>query len=259
MRATAEVITSAGLKVKVWWWALLLTYALLWAGGVGSQLTLGATPPGAAWAAPAFLFAAGLIVLLSAPPPDQACLAGVALLGFAAEVAGSHSGLIFGRYRYTDALFPQVWGVPLAMACAWLILSAYVKQMITAFALPAWLEVVAASLWLTALDLVIDPLAAGRLGYWHWLEGGRYYGVPLHNFLGWFAVGLVTFGLLRAGRRGRWGLNRWAGRLGLSVVAFFTIICWRHGLLWAGVGGVALAAVHFGASHRRPPAAGGKG
>ena len=33
-------------------------------------------------------------------------------------------------------------------------------------------------------------------GYWRWLTAGRYRGIPLTNFAGWFATGLVVMALL---------------------------------------------------------------
>jgi putative membrane protein len=35
-------------------------------------------------------------------------------------------------------------------------------------------------------------------GYWSWPGGGRYEGVPLTNFAGWLATGLVVFALAAA-------------------------------------------------------------
>ena len=38
---------------------------------------------------------------------------------------------------------------------------------------------------MVALDLLIDPLASGPLGYWIWEAKGWFCGVPLVNFFGW--------------------------------------------------------------------------
>lgn len=40
------------------------------------------------------------------------------------------------------------------------------------------------------LDLVLDP-AAVAIGFWQWNGSGRYYGVPLINFLGWALTSFV--------------------------------------------------------------------
>ena len=37
----------------------------------------------------------------------------------------------------------------------------------------------------TILDLVLDPIAVNE-GRWFWEMPGKYYGVPIKNFIGWF-------------------------------------------------------------------------
>ncbi len=69
----------------------------------------------------------------------------------------------------------------------------YVRQMLMNLRLSAWLEALIAASWMTAIDLVIDPLAANQLGYWRWVKSSAYYGIPLHNFAGWFVVSLIIF------------------------------------------------------------------
>jgi putative membrane protein len=49
-------------------------------------------------------------------------LAGVPPLAWLAEFIGSHTGLPFGRYSYTDLLQPQLGDVPLLIPLAWLML-----------------------------------------------------------------------------------------------------------------------------------------
>ncbi len=39
----------------------------------------------------------------------------------------------------------------------------------------------------TAMDLIIDPIQRYEK-LWEWPEGGAFYGVPVGNFIGWFAV-----------------------------------------------------------------------
>lgn len=110
---------------------------------------------------------AGLLVLVGARSRvERLLLLAVALLGFAAEVVGVHTRVPFGAYEYTDALGPRLLGVPFVMAFAWMTLAAYVKQMLARFNLAPWVEMVVAASWLTAFDLLIDPLASNQLGYW---------------------------------------------------------------------------------------------
>ena len=220
-------------------------YLILWVGGVGSHLWFGRTPDNAAWAAPAFLLLAGLLVLVAAERADRATLLAVGALGFVAEAIGVHSGWPFGRYEYTNVLQPQIIGVPLVMAAAWMVLAAYVKAMLTGFRLPAWLAALSGSLWMTALDLVIDPLAAGGLKYWRWIDTGFYYGIPAQNFLGWFVVSWLIFSALKLLKANSGQPNRWASSIGLSILLFFTFIALAHHLWLVASIGVGLCLVHL--------------
>ncbi|MBN1270051.1 MAG: carotenoid biosynthesis protein [Kiritimatiellae bacterium] len=219
---------------------LALVYAVLWVGGVVSYLFLGGPPAGAAWTAPAFLAVAALLALLLSPLCEWPILLGAAALGFAAEAVGVAFGFPFGRYHYTATLFPQVLGVPVVMAAAWLVLFAYVRQRVR--------SAPAAAAWMTAIDLVIDPLAAKTLNYWAWEGTGAYYGIPWGNFAGWFAVSLLLFALAR--RRGP--PRPYVAWLGLSVVLFFTVIAIGRGLYLAGAIGIGLVTLH--AAQARPGA-----
>ncbi|MBN1269294.1 MAG: carotenoid biosynthesis protein [Kiritimatiellae bacterium] len=220
--------------------ALLLTavYAVLWLGGVASYLFLGGPPAEAAWTAPAFLAVAALLALLLSPLSAWPTLLAVAALGFAAEALGVASGFPFGRYHYAATLLPHLLGVPVVMAAAWLVLFVYVKQMVR--------SPLAAAAWMTAIDLVIDPLAVTTLNYWAWEGTGPYYGIPWSNFAGWFIVSLALFALARK----REMPSPQAGWLGLSVVLFFTVIALGAGLYLAGAVGVGLVILH--AARTRP-------
>lgn len=179
-------------------WAI---YGAMWVGGV-----LRLRDPG--WASPAFLFMAGAIALLSAPERWKELL-GVAAVGFAAEMIGVKTGYPFGGYVYSGTLAPSILGVPLAIACAWMVLFAFVRQ----FTRNVW---IGAAL-LMATDLLIDPLASGTLGFWRWSHPGFYFGVPLSNFAGWFLVSLLMFAMNRT----RVERNLSQRVLGASVLLFF--------------------------------------
>ena len=46
----------------------------------------------------------------------------ILLLGWAVEYLGSHTGFPFGRYHYTNRLWPQLGHVPLLIPVAWLMM-----------------------------------------------------------------------------------------------------------------------------------------
>lgn len=213
-------------------WLLWAAYLFLWVGGVSSHLLTGGTPANMAWAAPVFLALAAVIVIRSELPRWQP-LALAMGTGFIAEAIGVETGYPFGSYSYTPVLAPALLGVPLVVAGAWMILFAYVRQM--------RLGVLASAAAMAALDLVIDPLAAGFLGYWKWHSTGPYYGVPWVNFAGWFAVSVFLFAL--APRQLQ--KNREAVWLGTSILLFFGAIAAVHGYFLPAALGVVQAATGY--------------
>ncbi len=216
-------------------------YAVLWLGGVGQHLFGNPAEKEFDWTASLYLFLAGVIVLLgSKAAADVASLLAVAAFGFVIEVIGVRSGLPFGSYNYTAVLQPQLFGVPIVMGFAWMVLVAAIHQTLHGSGLGRWLAVLLASLWMTAIDLLIDPLAANQLGYWHWRAAGVYYGIPAVNFAGWFVSSLLVFGFLKLR-----GTNLISSFLGLSIVMFFSLIALAHQMFVVALIGFALSGMQI--------------
>lgn len=218
-------------------------YAVMWIGGIVAYIFRGGPGPHEAWTAPAFLALAAGLVLGTSRRREALLLALAMVLGFISEYLAVQCGCIFGPYSYTDVLSPRLLEIPLVMSAAWMILVGYVKVMLARRAWPGWIDVTVASLWMTAIDLVIDPVAAGPLRYWSWVNPGSYYGIPASNFAGWFLVSAVIFTVLRLAP-GAWAENVWARRIGLTVIVFFTVIAASYGLWLAAAVGVLLLCLH---------------
>jgi len=117
-------------------------------------------------------------------------------VSWAFEELGVATGLIYGRYHYTDLLGPKLGHVPLLIPLAWFAMiypSYLIATVLTEGRLRparwgaarlAWRAAIA-GLVMTAWDVVIDPGMAAPGGSWVWEEGGPYFGVPLQNFAGW--------------------------------------------------------------------------
>ncbi|MBO0862831.1 MAG: carotenoid biosynthesis protein [Chloracidobacterium sp.] len=221
--------------------ALVSAYVVMWIGGVIALTMRGGPPPEAEWAAPVFLLLAGLITLVPASRANLGGLLAAAGIGLIAEHIGVNYGFLFGRYVYTGTLRPLLLGAPLVMASAWMVLFAYVKQTLLLFKLSKPVEMLIAGVWMVLIDLLIDPLAANRLGYWRWIDTGAYYGVPARNFLGWFAVSAVIFGIV--GQRPQ--SDSWARSVGLSILLFFTVIAVTYQLALAASAGLVLSLAHL--------------
>jgi len=193
--------------------ALAAAYAIMWIGGLA---TVGQPQPG--WASPVFLVLAG--ALSAAAAVDTRAVALFAAGGLLAEVVGVHTGFPFGRYEYTARLGPAVWGVPLAIAGAWVSLLLMAREV-------ARNRFLLGTALMTAIDLLVDPVASRVLGYWEWRQPGFWFGVPLINFAGWFVVSWAL--LLAAGPPSK--SSRLVIGIGISVIAFLAATAARFALL----------------------------
>ena len=120
----------------------------------------------------------------------------VVVISFTGEALGVATGLVFGNYYYPDGpLGPLLLGVPpliqlqyFAMAYASLMIARALGGALTTAARGWWLVAVSvmAAFGMTLLDLASDPWHATVLQQWIWRDGGPYFGIPLHNFFGWF-------------------------------------------------------------------------
>jgi len=154
--------------------------------------------------------AATLSALAGGWPAGRVLSAVVVVFGgaWAIEALGSATGYPFGAYEYTDALQPQLAGVPLLIPLAWLmmLIPAWgVAEAILAgrkVRLGRWyapLYAMVAGAAFTTWDLYLDPQMVAR-GLWLWDQPGGYFGIPWVNFLGWWLAASVLTLLVRPTR-----------------------------------------------------------
>ncbi len=134
-----------------------------------------------------------------------ALTAGLTLL---LETLGVATGWVYGAYHYTDKLGPRFLGlVPYLIPAAW-FMALYPATVIAERALPRhwsprwqrWALPFLAGMVMTAWDLVMDPLMTSAQ-HWVWEQPGAYFGIPLHNFLGWWGTtALVVAAFLLLGK-----------------------------------------------------------
>jgi putative membrane protein len=121
-----------------------------------------------------------------------AALGSVTAATAAVELVGSHTGVPFGRYRYTGVLRPAFRGVPAVVPLAWFAMGLPSR----AAGRRAFGSTVAGgAVALTAWDLFLDPQMVAE-GYWRWRRAGRYRGIPLTNYLGWVLTSAAVMALL---------------------------------------------------------------
>jgi putative membrane protein len=244
---TADRLSAQTLWRRAMLAAAVAVFAILWVGGVASQW-LGRENPHQGSLASLFLLLAGVIVLLGVRTRrGAASLVAVASMGFVVEVIGAHTGIPFGRYAYTGVLQPQLLGVPLVMGFAWMALVAFACDTTRRLRLSPRPAAVFAALLTTATDLVIDPLAANRFGYWTWAHEGAYYGIPFSNFVGWFITSLIACRIIML----RPQPNFWADFVGTAIILFFTLIALANSLLLVALIGFLLCVVRLSTAMRQ--------
>lgn len=118
------------------------------------------------------------------------------LVSFAAESIGVATGWIFGHYYYTDLLGPKILGVPPVIQVAYAAMG-YASLMtariilnggepfrkVSIFAVP-----IVATFIMVSWDVAMDPYQSTVAGDWIWQNGGPYFGVGIHNYVGWFGT-----------------------------------------------------------------------
>lgn len=180
---------------------------------------------------------------------------------FIVEGAGAKTDFLFGSYDYTERFAPSVFGVPIAIGFAWIMVVA------TSHVAARWmfpkggvLYALAGGIGAVIMDLIIDPVAYQVKGYWIWEDTGWYYGIPWTNFFGWFVVSfvlhLIIDGLMK--RKG-WNINaetpekRMLLLYGL-MIAMFILLGFIHGLWLAAIGTSILTAGYLTLAWSRKPA-----
>lgn len=132
------------------------------------------------------------------PARSGAAAFGVTAVGWLAESVGSRTGWPFGRYAYTGRLRPIVGGVPAIVPLAWFAMSAPAREAAHAALGPGTSRgrrVAGGAAALLAWDLFLDPQMVAE-GYWRWARPGRYRGIPISNFVGWFLTATVAMAVL---------------------------------------------------------------
>lgn len=108
------------------------------------------------------------------------------ILGWGIECVGVHTGVPFGNYAYGTILGWKLIDVPLLIGVNWVLLTLAAAEWMQSVLQRNWLAAISASILLTALDGLIEPVAV-KLGYWHW------YGIqpPIQNYIAWFGMSLL--------------------------------------------------------------------
>ncbi len=181
-------------------------------------------------------------------------------IGAASEVLGLYTGLVFGRYEYTDAwqpifhlpgdkpfplLLPFAWGMMAVSAYRLVsdVSSKWVRAasaaIVTAGTLPnPWMtslavamgwfafrsNIVASAYFAAGADLLMEYTMVHSLGYWRWFESGLLFVSPPHNTLGWIVVSLLAAMLIAQSPPSDLDQSREPGSVILVHLAFTLVI-----------------------------------
>lgn len=109
------------------------------------------------------------------------------IIGMVSEILGVNYGLIFGDYAYLDNLGVKILGVPVLIGFNWIILTFITGSLTSLIFKNKYMSVLLGAIFLILLDLLMEPIAP-LLGFWIFDLPT----VPLQNYIGWFAVGIIT-------------------------------------------------------------------
>jgi putative membrane protein len=163
---------------------LLLTHV---AGIIG--LTWPLTRPYFLLATPANLLVSAILLVVFQFPRNFAFYLFVLvcfIVGFAIEVIGVQTEVIFGSYQYGSTLGFKVWEVPLVIGVNWFILTYSFGILCFKLPLPKVLKSLVGALLMVILDFFIEPVAV-FFDFWTWEEET----IPTQNYWGWFGVAFL--------------------------------------------------------------------
>jgi bisanhydrobacterioruberin hydratase len=115
------------------------------------------------------------------------------LLGYAIEVIGVNSGLIFGEYRYGAGLGLKAFSTPLIIGINWLMLVYVTSSVTEKYNIRGFSGIIAASLIMLLYDIVLEQVAP-EMDMWHW-ENNQ---VPLQNYAAWFVMAVGFHSIFKA-------------------------------------------------------------
>ncbi len=116
----------------------------------------------------------------------------IGISGFLIEVAGTNTGLIFGEYKYLDALGIGILSTPFFIGLNWIFII-YLSMSIFWKVENKIIKILLAASIAVIYDLSIEPVAH-FMQMWEWKLGS----IPPRNFMAWFIISIVFSGLTQS-------------------------------------------------------------
>ena len=111
----------------------------------------------------------------------------IAIIGFASEVIGVKTGLVFGDYHYGSSLGYKLLGVPLVISLNWALLITCGIILTKSLSANKAVSAFYSAGLITLIDVLIEQLAPS-LDFWYFNTGFA----GIHNYLGWFILSFIT-------------------------------------------------------------------
>lgn len=222
-------------------------------------------PPWLEWANAFFLMLAGTLGFLyffRKFGKTAGSILGIVIfvVTFIVEGAGASVDFLFGSYDYTERFAPNLFGVPIAIGFAWLMVMATTHVLaLSIFPQGGWKYAVAGGLGAVIMDLIIDPVAYLLKGYWIWEDSGFYYDIPWTNFTGWFILAFILHLLIdrlmkrQPGTKSYGLLEKRMVLLYILITAMFVLLAVLGGLWLAAVLTTLLSALFVALAQKRRP------
>ncbi len=165
------------------------------------------------------MFVAAILLLYFHEPrtlKSWLVFAGIALIGFFAELIGVNTQLLFGNYIYGEVLGFKLWNTPLTIGLNWLVLVYCISSLIKPIR-DRWYFPLVGAASMVAFDWLMEPVAIAT-GMWNWPDGS----IPLKNYMDWFLISGFLFLMIRILKVEI--NNKIAGILLVMQVVFFLIL-----------------------------------
>ncbi|MEM6783371.1 MAG: carotenoid biosynthesis protein [Bacteroidota bacterium] len=198
------------------------------------------------------------------------------LIGAAAELAGTQSGLPFGPYLYTSWLGAKIAGhVPWFIPPSWYAVSVVCYDLAQRMRLGTAGTIIGGALLMVIWDVALDPAMSRAFPFWiypttvppalegtwvaeafGWLFAGAFFGMPLMNWVGWFVTSVVILlayryllgGIPETGSDARYP---WAAAFFALNMIFPIFVSLLYGLPMAALIGTVALALPFIVLRRR--------
>ncbi|MCD6321598.1 MAG: carotenoid biosynthesis protein [Clostridiales bacterium] len=124
------------------------------------------------------------------------------IISWGMETLSIKTGVPFGNYHYTNLLGAKAgvvpWGIMFAYFftgyISWTMSTIFFREYGTGISKKRIILIpLLASLIMIIWNISFEPIMSTIEGNWVWVNGGRFFGVPLTNFFGWYITSYLIF------------------------------------------------------------------